>query len=940
MANGEQPQDANTVKEAGNAAFKAGQFQEALRLYSSAFSLTSSDQPKERLAILKNEAACYLKLQDYDNCVKVTTQALDLSPNDPKAMFRRCQALEALNRIDEAYKDALLVAHAEPKDGNVQETVMRLHRTLQELSKKQASTEQRVTEMMKMFGPDVKDVEKRRQAASNLIVLARDKAGAEKLMERKIPEQFVKFLKDPSLDKEVRLSLVRALGELFKGDVTRCRELLRKRIGLPPLLNLYSVDNDEVVTAVSVAVENVIRTLSGWIDKEKPDRKMIQENQDDIDHTMESLVSLSDRAVLSAVGRDAVIDLILKNIQENLSPGLGWTYQFMERDGIQKFLNVAVYQPGGSDSDLLVTNETRVHIALALQKIYDDLDSDKKRNIFKEKCEQFVSLRLNDADPKAKIRAVLAVTALLQGPFDVGNFLLGTKGILELLLAMASSDDANQQLVAAEAMVHAASKKDKCAAILGDGLPLLKKLAQSPNDNVQVRALVGLCKVGSSGGIDASNRPLSKEMMEKLADACRKFLLNASKDFDLRRWAAEGLAYLTLDADVKESLIADRPALRSLIDLGRTGNQNVIYGVVSVFANLCNAYEKPEVVPEMKELAKFAKQHVPVEHQKDSPEFIAQRIAVLVDEGIGSSLVAVSKSESKNIRELISRVFNGIVENKDHRGMMVQQGAAKVLIKLALDGTPAGKEQASQALARIGISINPEIAFPGQRSAEVVRPLLNLLDVDKGALQNFEGLLALTNLAQLSESVRQRIVKDGGLAKVEHYLYEEHEMLKRAATECVCNLMLSPDLQDLYINVESDRIKLLVLYCGDEDPAVARAASGALAMLSQDPKACEKIIKPNSWLEIMKESSMSDDVELRVRILFILGNLIKLSDDAAKAIANSELLEILMATVQLKGVANEKSKSLALAALRAALKKQLIAPNPDLMIAEEEEEEE
>ena len=38
---------------------------------------------------------------------------------------------------------------------------------------------------------------------------------------------------------------------------------------------------------------------------------------------------------------------------------------------------------------------------------------------------------------------------------------------------------------------------------------------------------------------------------------------------DLRKWAVEGLAYLTLDADVKEDLVADTPALRSLMDLAK-----------------------------------------------------------------------------------------------------------------------------------------------------------------------------------------------------------------------------------------------------------------------------------------------------------------------------------------------------------------------------------
>ncbi len=45
--------------------------------------------------------------------------------------------------------------------------------------------------------------------------------------------------------------------------------------------------------------------------------------------------------------------------------------------------------------------------------------------------------------------------------------------------------------------------------------------------------------------------------------------MNPTKDIDLRKWAAEGLAYLTLDADVKEDLVADTPALRSLVDLAK-----------------------------------------------------------------------------------------------------------------------------------------------------------------------------------------------------------------------------------------------------------------------------------------------------------------------------------------------------------------------------------
>jgi len=47
------------------------------------------------------------------------------------------------------------------------------------------------------------------------------------------------------------------------------------------------------------------------------------------------------------------------------------------------------------------------------------------------------------------------------------------------------------------------------------------------------------------------------------------FLCNPAKDVDLRKWAAEGLAYLTLDADVKEDLVEDTDSLKSIVDLSK-----------------------------------------------------------------------------------------------------------------------------------------------------------------------------------------------------------------------------------------------------------------------------------------------------------------------------------------------------------------------------------
>jgi len=49
----------------------------------------------------------------------------------------------------------------------------------------------------------------------------------------------------------------------------------------------------------------------------------------------------------------------------------------------------------------------------------------------------------------------------------------------------------------------------------------------------------------------------------------QRFLCNPAKDVDLRKWAAEGLAYLTLNAEIKEDLVEDSNALRSLVDLAK-----------------------------------------------------------------------------------------------------------------------------------------------------------------------------------------------------------------------------------------------------------------------------------------------------------------------------------------------------------------------------------
>lgn len=522
---------------------------------------------------------------------------------------------------------------------------------------------------------------------------------------------------------------------------------------------------------------------------------------------------------------------------------------------------------------------------------------------------------------------MVSITTLLLGPLDVGNAIVAKEGILEMILVMAGMDDILQQKVACECIVAAASKKDKAIAIINQGVNILKKLYQSKDDSIRVRALVGLCKLGSSGGSDATIKPFMDGATKKLAEACRRFLINPKKQKDMRKWAVEGLSYLTFDAEVKEKLIEDEQAIQAMIELAKTEDQSVLYGVVTTLVNLCNAYDKQEIVPEMLELAKFAKHHIPEEHELDDVDFVNKRLCSLAKAGVISALISLAKTDSHNSKELIARVFNAICSQQEVRGIIVQQGAAKTLLPLALDGTDKGKKQASQALARLGITINPEVAFPGQRIMEVVRPFINLLNPECSALENFESLMALCNLAGVNDSVRKRILKEGGFQKIEAYMYEDHDMLRRASTQVINNLIMCEETVSYY-EKENDRVKYLVILCEDEDPDTSMAAAGALAMLtSASKKTCEKIFDSKDWTESLRFLLANPNSDAQHRGIVIVLNMMKSTKDVAAKLIETDIMEILMALSKDENVQNNKVKELAIAALDAATEWNLIKKN-------------
>jgi len=909
--------EAVKLKDAGNEAFKKQQWEDAIKCYTKAIGLVP-EESKDKAVFLKNRAASYLKTEQFEDAVRDCTSALDITPNDPKALFRRSQAYEALDKIDSAYADAKEVHNLDPKNKAIEPILVRLHKAVQAKMGELSKTVNKVKNMFDIVFNLEADTEKREKAADNLIVLARERDGADLLFKNGIVPQIVRLLKVEK-NKKIRLSCIRVFGDVGKKDTERAKCVL-KEAGVPFFLDTLNTHDAETINAATYVIQCLLDSIGRydlikkWKEKKKDQKRMSNEERRQSrrdEEAREEILKENARelyAIFSVVchnvtsrtitgeGRDAMLNLIMTN-----SPWdrLAWAEKMLKTDGYSRLMEVAselTYYK--HESAMEITDSTNTIVGVTCGCCYEQMWDDDRRNQIIEKIEEFTMGMLRDEGLESKVRITVGITTLLKHAPELGNSQLTKEGFLGMLLAMAGSEVHIEQLVASEAIIAATAKKKDAQSIITQGMDILKTLYKSKNDHIKVRALVGMCKLGSSGGHDASIAPLAEGSTEKLAEACRRFLVNPAKDKDLRKWSAEGLSFLTLDADVKEKLVDDEPAIKALIELGRTGGQDVMYGVVTTLVNLTNSFDKQEISPEMVELAKFAKHHVPVEHEMDDPDFVDKRIWTLCQYGATSALAVLSKTESKNMKELIARVLNAFCKHADLRGLVVQQGGSKALVPLALECTEKGENEAAQGLARIGITQDPSIAFPGQRSCDAVRPIAKLLKEECESIKNFEALLALGNLANVNETVRARMLKNTEcVMAIEAYMYQDHQMLRRAAIQCMLNLCQSPVQVERYEG-QNDKMKYMVLLMADEDEEIVKAAAGAVAMLtSASTKLCQKIYESSQWEACMLNTLANKDFEVTYRGVVIVDNVVQCGKEIAEPMMDTQVMDVCQALI-------------------------------------------
>ncbi|XP_076801844.1 protein unc-45 homolog B-like [Clavelina lepadiformis] len=913
------------LKEEGNKHYKAGEYDEALACYTKALSLVEGKQDK--LIYYKNRAACYLKLDRYQDAANDSTKALDISGADTKALFRRVQALEQLGQLSEAYVDARRLYQIDPKNKAVQDACYRLRNVLEVKVFEQNSTENRVNSMLKILFDSSAEEDNRRKAADNLVYLSKDEPGAERIFREGGPTALTELV--DQTDPYVKLSAIRTLSALCNGHQARSLIILRE-ITVDRLCScLGSINSSEELSLSTFhLIQSIVDALQGE-DKREHRGKDTAVRADFAKDLMGILLALKGMLLdknVSAEGRDNGISLIAKNVpRKELRYGSNArTMKFLEIGGVKNMLEVSSYGFKRESAPYAISPNTRLNCSVALTKLYDDLGGDKARGVWDDQVIEYVQSLFATGTMTGNMQAMSVLTCLLQGPFDCGQKILGLQGVLETMVAMTGAEEEEAQVAAIEAIITSASKQSKATFVVENGATLLKELyKKSKSDAVKIRALVGLCKLGSSHGSDVSMKAFAEGSNVKLAKQCRKYLTNTAKEFDLRKWAAEGLSYLTLDAEAKEELCRDKEALQALFELAKSKDKTVMYGVVSCLVNCTNTYDKnDDVLPEMIELAKYAKHHIPEEDEKDKPEYVRERVKLLVESGMVHALVCLANIDTAVLtdttKELLCRVFLIAVEDEANRGAVVAAGGGRSLLPLATDGTKKGKCLAAQAIARIAITSNPVIAFPGQRSLECVRVLQQLLHPECNALQNFEAMMALTNLAGIDDTHRRRIIREKMLSYVESFMLEDHEMLRRSATELMCNMCTCKEMVEIMERDGHDRVKLLTLLCAEDDEATRRAAAGALAMLtSRSEKVCKKIRETcKSWLENLSIIALDEVLDIQHRGMVVVHNIVNNCKFSAEEIVASNILEILMVLSKDDDPKKARAKELAITTLK------------------------
>lgn len=394
----------------------------------------------------------------------------------------------------------------------------------------------------------------------------------------------------------------------------------------------------------------------------------------------------------------------------------------------------------------------------------------------------------------------------------------------------------------------------------------------------------------------------------------------------------EALSYLSSTPLIADTLSRDVKLIRLMIStlhVPSTKQSTQLYSqeqaprdtsieftLSTVLANICH-YPQPltEEQKTLKKLQKSTKQIDPEDEEYMSIEKVRSRNSRMLEVGIASTLSALSRSKSLLSRRNTSTVYLALITNDANRPSLLKDGVVKALLNIiSQQPSPLTGDDlhANQSLAKMTITTPPSTLYgpPITTSAiGFIRPFYEMLiHPDALQLQQFEALMALTNVSSVGPDLAERVATafDGGvLSTAEDCLLSSHELLQRASTELICNLVgMSESAFSKYTTSTRSKVNCgILLALSDAELVETRlGASGALAQLcGMSPIVCAHILSdPAKFLRVIMALLEDSHLGLVHRALVILDATLEackdilVSDKQAKtAIQSSGLVDTL-----------------------------------------------
>ncbi|RSH83596.1 uncharacterized protein EHS24_007284 [Apiotrichum porosum] len=342
--------------------------------------------------------------------------------------------------------------------------------------------------------------------------------------------------------------------------------------------------------------------------------------------------------------------------------------------------------------------------------------------------------------------------------------------------------------------------------------------------------------------------------------------------------------------------VTPRASMSSLDQLATAPVDTALcYGVVTILSNLTQRKavlsEQDQQMARLRRMAISGKGAADGgDDPRESDNAAKARTDLVVAAGVLGALRGLVRAESTRVRAGLGALCRDIVEDKAQRVPFIRDGGVKILTIILRDMKDAEDKIApAQGLAKLVITTPPQLLFPAPYQTNALNALhplyLLLVHPNSSLLQKFESLMALTNLASIDPQFGSRIVAANMtppesnefrgadrsttvpvVSKVEELLLDDNTLVRRAATELVCNLVTSEAGFSYFSGDQAgspdpdpraaSRLGVLLLLTDVDDLATRLAASGALAVLTESVVACKLLLsgagisstsKRNAW---------------------------------------------------------------------------------------------